>query len=135
MDGTNLGRNADAKGQSGGRSAMMGRRKISFGLHGDRYRLENPVYASSVWYAGRSSTGNWSALDDGGSARTRTEALWLQDAWKIAPNLKLTLGGRLESWQGAGWIPISIPTLRAGPATPANPINPLSFQFQRISPA
>ena len=30
---------------------------------------------------------------------TRTGALWVQDAWKIVPNLKLTLGGRLETWR------------------------------------
>ena len=34
-----------------------------------------------------------------GVGETRTGALWLQDAWKIVPNLKLTLGGRLETWR------------------------------------
>ena len=38
------------------------------------------------------------ALFDG-VGETRTGALWVQDAWKIVPNLKLTLGGRLETWR------------------------------------
>src|SRR6185437_14267805 len=46
MDGTNW-QNADAKG-IWRPFGFDGSQEISFGLHGDRYRLENPVYASSV---------------------------------------------------------------------------------------
>ena len=35
----------------------------------------------------------------GRDRRDAHRRLWVQDAWKIAPNLKLTLGGRLETWQ------------------------------------
>src|SRR5207302_6127712 len=35
-----------------------------------------------------------------GDGKTRTAALWVQDAWRIVPTLRLTLGGRLESWRG-----------------------------------
>jgi iron complex outermembrane receptor protein len=74
-----------------------GPQEISFGVHGDRYQLDNPVYASTVWYATPSAgTGQ---LYSEGLGETRTGALWVQDAWKIQPNLKLTLGGRLETWQ------------------------------------
>ena len=52
---------------------------------------------SSVWYA-TSSTGT-GQLYSNGIGETRTGALWVQDAWKIVPNLKLTLGGRLETWR------------------------------------
>ncbi len=34
-----------------------------------------------------------------GVGETNTGALWLQNAWKIVPNVKLTLGGRLETWR------------------------------------
>src|ERR1019366_9288943 len=34
-----------------------------------------------------------------GLGETRTGALWAQDAWKIVPEVKLTLGGRLETWR------------------------------------
>ena len=47
-DGTNW-QNADAKG-IWRPFGIDGPQEISFGVHGDRYRLENPVYLSSVWY-------------------------------------------------------------------------------------
>jgi iron complex outermembrane receptor protein len=117
MDGTNW-QNADAKG-IWRPFGYDGPQEISFGVHGDRYRLENPVYASSVWYA-TSSTGTGQLLTTG-VGETRTEALWLQDAWKIAPNLKLTLGGRLESWQALDGFNINS-NPASGTGTPANPI-------------
>ena len=49
MDGTNW-QNADAKG-IWRPFGFDGSQEISFGVHGDRYRLENPVYQSAVWYA------------------------------------------------------------------------------------
>ncbi len=88
MDGTNW-QNGDAKG-IWRPFGFDGSQEISFGVHGDRYRLENPVYHSSVWYAALFD-GHGAALFDG-VGETNTGALWVQDAWKILPNLKLTLG-------------------------------------------
>jgi len=96
MDGTNW-QNGDAKG-IWRPFGFDGSQEISFGVHGDRYRLENPVYQSSLWYAPGSLTGT-GQLYSTGVGETNTGALWVQDAWKIQPNLKLTLGGRLESWR------------------------------------
>jgi iron complex outermembrane recepter protein len=116
-DGTNW-QNADAKG-IWRPSGVDGPHEVSFGVHGDRYRLENPVYLSSVWYA-TSSTGTGQLLTTG-VGETRTGALWVQDAWKIVPNLKLTLGGRLETWRALDGFNISSnPTATSG--IPANPI-------------
>ena len=95
MDGTNW-QNGDAKG-IWRPFGLDGSQEISFGLHGDRYRLENPVYQSSLWYATPlTGTGQ---LYSTGVGETNTGAVWAQDVWKIVPNLKLTLGGRLESWR------------------------------------
>ena len=94
-DGTNW-QNADAKG-IWRPFGYDGPQEISFGLHGDRYQLENPVFASSVWTA-TSATGTGQLYSDS-LGETHTGAAWVQDAWKILPNLKLTLGGRLETWQ------------------------------------
>jgi iron complex outermembrane receptor protein len=94
-DGTNW-QNADAKG-IWRPFGYDGPQEISFGLHGDRYQLENPVFASSVWTT-TSTTGTGQLYSDS-IGETRTGAAWVQDAWKIQPNLKLTLGGRLETWQ------------------------------------
>jgi iron complex outermembrane receptor protein len=135
-DGTNW-QNADAKG-IWRPSGVDGPHEVSFGVHGDRYRLENPVYASSIWYA-TSSTGT-GQLYSTGVGETRTEALWVQDAWKIVPNLKLTLGGRLETWRaqdgfnvntvanGSGVITSSVPTIQPGlNSTNFSPKASLSF--------
>ncbi len=93
-DGTNW-QNGDAKfiwrPYGGG-----GSQEISAGIHGDRYAFVNPVYGNSVWNL--ASTGNGIVYSDG-AGETRTGALWAQDAWKFAPSWKLTLGGRLESWE------------------------------------
>ena len=119
-DGTNW-QNADAKG-IWRPFGLDGPQEISFGVHGDRYRLENPVFLSSLWYAPSSSTGQ---LFSDGVGETRTGALWVQDAWKIQPNLKLTLGGRLESWRALDGFNInSVPV--AGTGTPTSPIPRLS---------
>lgn len=93
MDGTNW-QNADAKGIW--RPPGYAAHEVSFGIHGDRYRLENPTYGSAVWYQASTGTGQLYANSEG---ETRTGALWLQDAWKVQSDLKLTLGGRLETWQ------------------------------------
>src|ERR1700733_13713754 len=94
-DGTNW-QNVDAKG-IWRPYGYDGPQEISFGVHGDRYRFDNPVFASSVWNA-PTSTGTGQLYSDG-VGETRTGALWVQDAWKIVPELKLTLGGRLETWR------------------------------------
>jgi iron complex outermembrane recepter protein len=94
-DGTNW-QNVDAKG-IWRPYGFDGPQEISFGIHGDRYELENPVYLSNIWFS-TPATGNGQLFSDG-VGETRTGALWLQDAWKITPELKLTLGGREEIWE------------------------------------
>ena len=113
-DGTNW-QNADAKG-IWRPFGYDGPQEISFGIHGDRYRLENPVYASAVWNA-TPSTGTGQLYSDG-IGETRTGALWLQDAWKIVPELKLTLGGRLETWRALDGFNIGTTTKRLGRRSP-----------------
>jgi len=73
-----------------------GAHEISFGVHRDEYVLENPTYNSNVWYETPAS-GNGTLYADG-QGKTETYAAWAQEAWKILPNLKLTVGGRAESW-------------------------------------
>jgi iron complex outermembrane recepter protein len=122
-DGTNW-QNVDAKG-IWRPYGFDGPQEVSFGIHGDRYELNNPVYLSSVWYA-TSSTGTGQLFSDG-EGETRTGALWVQDAWKILPNLKLTLGGRLETWRAQdGFNVNSVPTITSGiPAAPIPVFTPV----------
>jgi iron complex outermembrane receptor protein len=130
MDGTNW-QNADAKG-IWRPYGYDGPHEVSFGVHADRYQLENPVYASSVWYA-TSSMGSGRLYADG-EGETWTKALWVQDAWKIVPNLKLTLGGRLESWEAINGYNLNTTTSAAGAITSTASINQPGLQSTNFSP-
>ena len=69
---------------------------ISFGFHGDQFHLNNPVWLTWNWTAGmNASTGAAVSIAQG---TTRTQALWFQDAFNIAPDLKMTVGLRGERW-------------------------------------
>ena len=68
---------------------------LTFGAHYDRYVLNNPTYTTSDWRSGHS----YSGVATEGDGKTRTGALWAQDAWRIVPSLKLTVGGRYENWR------------------------------------
>ena len=116
-DGTNW-QNGDAKG-IWRPFGYEGPQEISFGIHGDRYYLNNPVYLSSTWNA-TSSIGTGQLFSDG-VGETRTGALWLQDAWKITPELKLTLGGRQEIWRAQDGFNLNS-VAKAGTGTTGSPI-------------
>jgi iron complex outermembrane receptor protein len=129
-DGTNW-QNADAKG-IWRPYGYDGPQEISFGVHGDRYRLENPVFASSVWFA--TPAAGTGQLYSEGLGETRTGALWVQDAWKIAPTLKLTLGGRLESWRAFDGFNLNTTTSAAGAITSTAAINQPGLDSTNFSP-
>jgi iron complex outermembrane receptor protein len=129
-DGTNW-QNADAKG-IWRPFGIDGAHEVSFGLHGDRYRFENPVYASAAWDA-ISSTGT-GLLYSKGVGETRTGGLWVQDAWKIIPTLKLTLGGRLETWRAQDGFNLNTTTNAAGGITSIVAINQPSLNSTNFSP-
>jgi iron complex outermembrane receptor protein len=129
-DGTNW-QNADAKG-IWRPFGVDGPHQISFGIHGDRYRFENPVFASSIWNA-TSSTGTGQLYSEG-LGETRTGALWVQDAWKILPNLKLTLGGRLETWRSLDGFNLNTTANAAGVITSTASVNQPSLNSTNFSP-
>ena len=74
-----------------------GSHEVSFGGHHDKYTLSNPTYNAPNWQAspdyGNGTTSSY------GAGKTETWALWAQDAWKITPDLKLTVGLRGETWK------------------------------------
>ena len=129
-DGTNW-QNVDAKG-IWRPLGVDGPHEVSFGVHGDRYRLQNPTYASNVWYA-TPSTGN-GQLYSVGSGETRTGAVWVQDAWKIVPTLKLTLGGRLETWRAQDGFNLNTTTSPAGAILTSVPTNQPGLASTNFSP-
>lgn len=67
---------------------------VSFGAHFDRYRIEANRYATADWTGSQQG-----ALNQASRGKTRTFAVWAQEAWRIRPHLTLTLGGRYEWWR------------------------------------
>jgi len=68
--------------------------ELSFGFHGDRYKLASNKYATADWRSGSEGALQTSAL-----GKTGTVGVWGQDAWDLSPDWKLTLGARLEHWR------------------------------------
>ncbi len=75
------------------RGGLGGRHLVSFGAHGEHYRLANPTYSINDWT--RDDIGIVASVGDG---KTETFALWAQDAWKTSTASRLTFGARYESW-------------------------------------
>ncbi len=111
-------------------SGPNGSHEVSFGGHHDKYTLSNPTYNAPNWQTspdyGNGTTSTY------GAGKTETWALWLQDAWKITPDLKLTLGLRGETWKAysgfnqAGNVSSGQPELTA---TNLSPKVTLGWQF------
>ncbi len=129
-DGTNW-QNIDAKG-IWRPDGFDGSQEISFGVHGDRYYFDNPTYASSIWNA-TSSTGTGQLYSEG-LGETLTGALWAQDAWKIIPTVKLTLGGRLETWRALDGFNLGTNTTSSGVITSTTSINQPALSSSNFSP-
>jgi iron complex outermembrane recepter protein len=105
LDGTNW-TTADAKGiwRTAG---PAGPHEVSFGAHFDYNVLNNPTYQTPTWYGGPDST---NALYSRGDGKTSTFALWAQDAWRFAPQFKLTTGLRWETWRAFDGYNLNAPT-------------------------
>src|SRR5262249_21764505 len=69
-----------------------------------------------------------------GEGITDTQALWVQDAWKILPNLKLTLGGRLENWEATNGFNVNTSTNSTGIITSMQSINQPGLSSTNFSP-
>ena len=68
--------------------------RLTLGGHADRFTLTNQRYALTDWRSGVPGARNLAS-----QGRTRTLALWTEDAWTIAPPVTLTLGARQEWWR------------------------------------
>ncbi len=98
-----------------------GAHQVSFGFHRDQYELANTTYGATDWLAGAPGA---ATADSRG--KTRTMALWAQDAWRFATRWKLTLGGRQEYWRAFDGFNFS--------AAPASTVNQPSLSATRFSP-
>ncbi|MBS0255009.1 MAG: TonB-dependent receptor [Proteobacteria bacterium] len=81
-------------------SASIGSaQRISFGSHADRETLNAATSTVANWLDGNAAPGQIRAASHG---NTRTVAVWVEDAIKLAPAVTLTLGGRQEWWRAWG---------------------------------
>lgn len=129
LDGTNW-TTLDAKGIW--RFALGGAHEASFGVHGDRYELVNPVFQTANWQAGPDTTPN---LYTDSLGKTQTVAVWAQDAWRFAPQWKLTLGGRFEDWRAFDGFNLTTTTnSTTGAITGTTAIGQPNLEAARFSP-
>ncbi|WP_066590818.1 TonB-dependent receptor [Sphingomonas pruni] len=75
---------------------------LSAGAHWDRFEIASNRYATADWIKGAAG-----ALNQRSLGKTRTVALWVQDAWTILPAVTVTVGGRYESWHAYGGVNFS----------------------------
>lgn len=69
--------------------------QVSLGYHYDRYVLRSDTYTiNRDWLYGGAG-----ALNTNSRGKTETQGLYLQDAWRFAPDWTLVLGGRWERWE------------------------------------
>lgn len=114
-------------------TGIDGEHEVSFGVHRDQYILDNPTY----------DTGNWTSspdIGDGilhteGRGRTVTDALWAQDVWRFAPSLKLTTGGRLESWRADEGLNLAGDVAAAQPVERSTNFSPKASLVWQVDPA
>lgn len=69
---------------------------VSFGAHADRFVLDNPKYGLVDW-----QNGGDGALQTLSQGRTQTFGAWVQDAWRLMPEIKATLGLRFDDWRAS----------------------------------
>ncbi len=105
---------------------------VSFGFHGDGYDLNNPTYQTANWFSGPDAS---NSLYSNGQGKTRTLALWAQDAWSFAPMWKLTTGVRVEDWLAYDGFNLSTQTTAAtGAITSTTTVNQPQLNASRVSP-
>lgn len=104
--------------------------EVAFGVHGDAYELDNPTWNTVSW-PDRESRGS---LYTAGSGKTRTQALWMQDAWTFAPNWLATFGVRAEHWRASDGFNVGAGVAIEQAEASANAVSPkatLAWQFAR----
>ena len=96
-DGTGW-RSLDLRGEFRPDGNRKSTHQLSFGYHYDRYILSSDTFTVTTdWLTGAAG-----ALSSNSKGRTQTQAVYLQDAWQLAADWKLTVGGRAETWKASG---------------------------------
>ena len=129
LDGTGW-KTLDAKGAW--RSDGAATHTISVGAHVDAFTLNSNRYATTDWLHG-----DQGALNLQSQGKTRTVAVWAQDAWMVVPVVTLTVGGRYEWWRAYDGVNFSLtPAIAvAQPTLNANKFSPKASLAWAIGPA
>jgi len=107
-----------------------GAHEVSLGAHADRYELGNTTRNLTRWQDPSSTTTLYAA----GSGKTETNALWLQDAWHLAPAWLLTVGGRYEWWRASDGYNFSGKVAVHQPAEKADAFSPKATLQWSVAP-
>lgn len=96
-----------------------GKHALTFGLHRNNYRLKNVVNNSADWRNAEST------LNQNYFGRTSITALYAQDAWQLATDLRLTAGLRQEQFDSrdgsqffTGVAPVNYPARSLSGSSP-----------------
>ncbi|HVS53643.1 MAG TPA: TonB-dependent receptor [Opitutaceae bacterium] len=119
----------DAKGTWRVDSTENSAHVVTFGAHDDRYKLYNPTFATAEWRAGDATS-----VASEGDGKTRTQALWAQDAWTLTHAVKLTLGTRYETWRAYDGLNINGATVVRQPTLARKNFSPKATLTWTISP-
>ena len=85
------------------RSDDAGTNALSFGAHWDQFRIASNRFATADWVAGTPGALNLQSL-----GKTRTTAVWVQNAFKVTPTITVNLGGRYEWWRASDGVNFSL---------------------------
>ena len=108
-----------------------GENTISFGAHDDHYVLFNPTYNVADWTTG----GPYTSTATEGDGKTRTQALWVQDAWQPVKELKLTAGLRYEEWHAYDGYNVNGATVVNQPSLKNSSWSPKATLAWTVAPA
>ncbi len=93
-DGTGW-QNLDLRGDWRPDGNKRSEHQVSFGFHTDSYTTKSDQYRLG---AGNWQTSSATTLNTSSRGETSTDAIYVQDAWQISPDLKLVVGAREERW-------------------------------------
>jgi iron complex outermembrane receptor protein len=135
---TTNGRLADFHGTNWGTLDLKGiwrphadtSHEVAFGAHADEYTLKNPTYSTTDWPDGATRNG----IFTDGEGKTHTEALWIQDAWRFAPDWLATLGLRYERWRASDGVNVNGSVTVDQPTESASGISPKAVLSWQATP-
>jgi iron complex outermembrane receptor protein len=109
---------------------QRGAHLITFGVHDDRYKLYNPTFNTTDWLTG----GPYTTVATEGDGKTRTQAVWAQDHWQAAANVKLTFGARYEEWRASDGLNVNGATTVIQPAVEKSGFSPKATLAWALTP-